>query len=565
MLLSTSYSGEMEMLAACNKWKIKIVMIRPGLDTVTFGNGRRVFWMSILNQHAEPLQPDEDQTHRIARLQEVKDIPLAHQITLAWLGKTRDWTLGKVGMGGFDVLSMTGTTSSCRSKGKRGFDELSHDSKNSGKRRLGAFDELSHHDSSHSIGSKGKPTEGRNSLTKSVSAGRIGATLTSIPRVSSGSHAAPSGSSNSHRTLLDNARKQVRSNTHASRKRLKSNDASAKDVLGHPKAKNPTWLQNSGLVKAKNRTTSSTVPSTANMFVGANAAMRAHMTEAKLLGPNQARSVAIMFQAAARIRAASSTYGWLCAPNFVGAKKGRCDKYSWECKKCKKTDVGPTRLINSSASVCQNWKSKSTTTRDMIAAAHGEARKETCIDLGLVKQNIISAKGKKMRRPRALDLATSDYRNKFTPLPNDLDDGWACPTCDFTIAKGTPGARGLASDHLKLHGKKLPKAARNDEHLRSRLTAGTHEKTDWKIDQWNARAPAYSHSFRRFSASSVILPNGSKKFASSHAYGCDHCSTRGAVTAFTLRGGPSKKHLIPNEFLEQRTGYGLIIAQNAAK
>ena len=98
MALSTSWTGELEVLAAAHKWNLRIVIIRRGLDTISVGIGKHMIWDKLMNGHFEPLLPLSDcEINAKARVEHENGLLQGHRLTLASLLKERQWALGRAG------------------------------------------------------------------------------------------------------------------------------------------------------------------------------------------------------------------------------------------------------------------------------------------------------------------------------------------------------------------------------------------------------------------------------------------------------------------------------------
>eukprot|EP00974_Lingulodinium_polyedra_P028739 2767713-Lingulodinium_polyedra.AAC.1 len=62
-----TWGGTRELLAACACWNLRIVVLRPGEETVLVGSGDRMVWVQLANQHYEFLRADSVEEHRAAR------------------------------------------------------------------------------------------------------------------------------------------------------------------------------------------------------------------------------------------------------------------------------------------------------------------------------------------------------------------------------------------------------------------------------------------------------------------------------------------------------------------
>ena len=60
--LAEAWAGELELLAAADKWSLKIAVIRPGKSTVVVGQGKAQIWVLNEDSHYEPLACNTDQS-----------------------------------------------------------------------------------------------------------------------------------------------------------------------------------------------------------------------------------------------------------------------------------------------------------------------------------------------------------------------------------------------------------------------------------------------------------------------------------------------------------------------
>jgi hypothetical protein len=70
----SAWAGELELLAAADKWNLRIVVVRPNASTVIVGTGKAVIWMIFRNNHYEPLDPDVSPEHSAARKQHIAEV-----------------------------------------------------------------------------------------------------------------------------------------------------------------------------------------------------------------------------------------------------------------------------------------------------------------------------------------------------------------------------------------------------------------------------------------------------------------------------------------------------------
>ena len=87
-----TWGGELEALAAAHKWGLRIVVVRPGLESVLIGNGGVCIWVLYKNSHYEPLFANNDPNAAAARKDHVNHISDAWRLRLT-SGSERTWTL----------------------------------------------------------------------------------------------------------------------------------------------------------------------------------------------------------------------------------------------------------------------------------------------------------------------------------------------------------------------------------------------------------------------------------------------------------------------------------------
>lgn len=75
-------SGELEMLAITNKFKVTFLLVRPGLNTIQIGQGGEgTIWLHLAKRHFDPLIANNDPATAVARRQHAKDIDKAYRWT----------------------------------------------------------------------------------------------------------------------------------------------------------------------------------------------------------------------------------------------------------------------------------------------------------------------------------------------------------------------------------------------------------------------------------------------------------------------------------------------------
>ena len=112
MKVSTSWAGELEVLAAASKWNLRVAIIRPGLETVSIGNGRRLCWLLLHAGHYQALLPSgKSSTDSTARSSHEKLVPKSFRLTPSSIAQARGWSIKG---GGFDdACSLSSIAPSC--------------------------------------------------------------------------------------------------------------------------------------------------------------------------------------------------------------------------------------------------------------------------------------------------------------------------------------------------------------------------------------------------------------------------------------------------------------------
>ena len=90
---STTWGGELELIAASVRWNLTILCIRPGKSTVIVGNGSQSVWIKYAGSHYEALNTGECATAKTNRRQHVKAIPAGARLRLETALSGRDWSL----------------------------------------------------------------------------------------------------------------------------------------------------------------------------------------------------------------------------------------------------------------------------------------------------------------------------------------------------------------------------------------------------------------------------------------------------------------------------------------
>ena len=119
-----AWGGELELLAAADKWNLCIIVVRPDASTVVVGTGKYNIWLLLRNQHYEPLAPDTCTVHSAARKKHISEVIDAFRLGAFMVGPQRTWKLagggksrGSSGSASFAIQS--GSSSSAKTMGAR--------------------------------------------------------------------------------------------------------------------------------------------------------------------------------------------------------------------------------------------------------------------------------------------------------------------------------------------------------------------------------------------------------------------------------------------------------------
>ena len=88
-----AWAGELDILAIAEKHDLRVIIVRPGDETVMVGTGRSIIWVLFRNSHYEPLAADSSATSSVARRQHVNDIAPYFRLALNSKGNVRAWKL----------------------------------------------------------------------------------------------------------------------------------------------------------------------------------------------------------------------------------------------------------------------------------------------------------------------------------------------------------------------------------------------------------------------------------------------------------------------------------------
>ncbi len=506
MKLSTSWAGEHEILAAASKWKLRLAIIRPGLETVSLGHDKRLCWLKLHASHFEPLLPTStSSTDAAARQAHEKAVPKDFRFTLNSATKKRSWTIGKAG-GSFDAASsLSGTRKSARSittaKSKGRWDKASS-LPASFRTKLSKAHSIDDALSVLSAGSNSKSNIGTKPATSTATpplkvergtVARRPAAFVQSSLPSGSASCIPNGIASS---VMKKPAKQAYY-CHAPRKR---------DLyeLEHERSLNFP----NGCSK--------------------------HNKEYIRVNPSAKLGV----ENAAKTRASAAKIKWLCSPELVG--KLGVDEQPWKCSKCDRCGSHPNRLYNPQACMpCSSYKGKD---RATLTACR---RRDVLIGLG-VMGGVIANKAK-----LAADPAVSAYLEEYKSRPRVSDFCCSEPGCDYVLSSDICYFSAKRREHLALHGiRSCRKDQANqmiDPIARARILAGTHAKSRLRHNMWNERKPAWACEF-----SPVEGYQGTKKKAT--PVHCCHCKRTQLSSVFIRTGCPHLVHLYPDWAFGKRTG-----------
>jgi len=103
-LKPATWGGELEILALCQRYQLRAVVLRPGSDTVLIGSGSTYVWLHYTGNHYEPLTQNADPQCAIARRVHVKDVKPGFRLALGGSASPapRTWKLSGGGKSGHD-------------------------------------------------------------------------------------------------------------------------------------------------------------------------------------------------------------------------------------------------------------------------------------------------------------------------------------------------------------------------------------------------------------------------------------------------------------------------------
>eukprot|EP00959_Pyramimonas_sp_CCMP1952_P451265 9448290-Pyramimonas_sp.AAC.1 len=101
-----AWMGELDLLAAADKWALRMVVVRPGQPTIVIGRRKGLIWMLFRDKHFEPPEANTDPACSLARRQHIDEVDPCFQYSLDSGKHPRDWSFKGGGCA-------TSTTTTC--------------------------------------------------------------------------------------------------------------------------------------------------------------------------------------------------------------------------------------------------------------------------------------------------------------------------------------------------------------------------------------------------------------------------------------------------------------------